>query len=233
MNYRVKCILFDLDGTLVDTGGAGNRALEKALWSIYKVRNAMKGVNPAGKTDPAIIREIFLNCFKRNCTNKEMRAVQKKYLQYLKRECEISDGYRVMKGIPSLLNRLRKEKVLVGLGTGNLEEGARIKLIRSNLNSLLPFGGFGSDSEDRAELLKIGKLKAEQYSGKKLSKRDIFIVGDTERDIWAARTAEFTVIAAATGHTSAKVLKKCKPDFLLPNFEDENKFVEMLCNEND
>lgn len=225
-----KCILFDLDGTLVTTGGAGLRALEKAVFSLYGIRDSMKEVNPAGKTDPAIIREIFMTCLQRDCTIEEMDAVQKKYLEFLVDECEAAEDYQVMDGIPVLLERLKEMRMVMGLGTGNLERGARIKLQRSKLNSFLPFGGFGSDAEDRAELLKIARRRAEQTVGTRFDSQNVFVVGDTERDILAARRAKFKVIAVATGNTPEELLKEHRPDYFLKDFGNDIEFLNIILN---
>ena len=225
---RFKCVLFDLDGTLVSTGGAGVRALVSAFRSLFGIPDAMKGIQPAGKTDPVIIREIFKKTVKRNCTALEMRAVQEKYLEFLAGECDRARDYRVMQGIPDLLLKLTAMKVLLGLGTGNLERGARTKLSRGGLNPFFRFGGFGSDSEERHELLAAGRRKAEGLAGTQLRAKDVFIVGDTERDILAARKAGFPVIAVATGGTSVKTLKAHDPDFFLPNFENQEEFVRII-----
>jgi phosphoglycolate phosphatase-like HAD superfamily hydrolase len=133
-----------------------------------------------------------------------------------------------MDGIPKLLQTLSSMDVVMGLGTGNLERGARIKLERAGLNGYFPFGGFGSDSEDRPELLRIGKEKAERYCGRPILPENVFIVGDTERDILAARRAQFKVIAVATGHVSARSLQDHRPDFFLPDFCDTDAFLKAL-----
>ncbi len=224
----VKCILFDLDGTLVSTGGAGARALEKAFVSLYNLPRAMEKVNPAGKTDPAIIREIFSVNFKRNCDDSEMESVQARYLAELPGECRSADDYAVMERIPELLSRLQTMAVVMGLGTGNIERGARIKLERSGLNAYLPFGGFGSDAEERSALLLEGKRKAERFLEAPIEAKDVWIVGDTERDIWAARAAGFNVIAVATGHMNVESLNAHKPDVCLPDFSDVGRFVDII-----
>lgn len=224
----MKCVLFDLDGTLVSTGGAGNRALEKAFLMLYNIPNAMEHIDPAGKVDPAIIREIFQFYLHRDCSEDEMNQVQQKYLEFLPQECEQSPHYRVMDGIHSLLDELKRREVIMGLGTGNLEQGARIKLNRAELNHYFPFGGYGSDSESRPDLLKIGFLKAKRHSGKDLRVEDVFVVGDTERDILAAQKSDFKVISVATGHVSSEKLSKFSPDFLLENFKDRRRFMEII-----
>ncbi len=225
----MKCILFDLDGTLVTTGGAGIRALEKAFLILFQIPNSMKNIDPSGKTDPAIIREIFLDCLGRDPAPEEMRSVQDTYLSLLGDECDRAEDYRIMSGIPGLLSQLLREDITVGLGTGNLERGARIKLKRAGLNHFLPFGGFGSDHEDRAELLKIGRKRAQEFAGHEFYPENIFVVGDTERDIYAARKAQFKVIAVGTGQTSSEILKQHMPDHFLPNFENEDRFLEIIC----
>lgn len=223
----VKCVLFDLDGTLVSTGGAGVRALEKAFFELYGVERALGNVNPAGKTDPAIIREMCLALFDRDPGPVEMEQVQEKYLEYLPVECEAAEDYLVLHKIPELLSELQGKKVLMGLGTGNLEKGARIKLERANLNPFLPFGGFGSDAEVRSDLLKAGHRRAEERLNAKIQPEDVLVVGDTPRDISAAREANFKVIAVATGATSVADLEKHGPDFLFPDFSDVSRFMEI------
>ncbi len=226
------CILFDLDGTLVSTGGAGNRALDAAFVKLYGIRHAMKDVDPAGKTDPAIIREIFRAQFGRDCSPDEMRTVQQTYLDQLPLECEKAHDYRVMDGIPGLLNSLTQRRAVMGLGTGNIEKGARIKLLRGKLNEYLPFGGFGSDSEDRPTLLTHALAKAEKHTGQKFSRGHVFVVGDTERDIHAAKKAGLKVIAVATGRASVDELEAHDPDYCINDFTDNERFLNIIYNGN-
>lgn len=224
------CTLFDLDGTLVSTGGAGIRALDKSVHLTHGVVNASRGVKAAGKTDPAIIREIFRKRFGRDCTKNEMSFVQKNYLRYLRFECEHSPDYKVFDGVTELLVALRRSGILMGLGTGNIQEGARIKLKRARLNRFFPFGGFGSDHEDRIRLLKIALTKARRFSRRNIKPEEVFVVGDTVRDIRAARAAGFKVIAVGTGSTAESVLRKCKPDLYLSSLRDREKFFWALKN---
>ncbi len=232
MNKRFKCILFDLDGTLLSTGGAGIRALDRAFFELHGLEKSLDRIDPAGKTDPAIIREIFRLKLGRPCAADEMEAVQQRYLQHLPVECRTADDYKIMEGIPKILEHIQSLDLAVGLGTGNIESGARKKLDRSGLNKYFPFGGFGSDSEDRPELLKIGHAKACVHSGRDIPKEDVFIIGDTHLDISAARKAGFKVIAVATGNFTVDFLKSHNPDHVLPNFENLEEFVGIILNGN-
>ncbi|OGR83260.1 MAG: hypothetical protein A2901_08350, partial [Elusimicrobia bacterium RIFCSPLOWO2_01_FULL_54_10] len=160
MTQTFKCVLFDLDGTLLSTGGAGIRALETAFFELHGVKNCLSEIDCAGKTDPAIIREIFTVKIGRDCSAAEMAETQERYLAHVEGECARAEDYFVVSGIPGLLERLKSLGVILGLGTGNLERGARKKLNRSGLNPYFPFGGFGSDSEERSEILRAGHKKA-------------------------------------------------------------------------
>jgi len=230
MSRKFKCILFDLDGTLLSTGGAGIRALDRACFELFGLKNSMAGIQPAGKTDPAIIREIFTSKLERNCTPKEMSEVQERYLHFLDDECEKAADYNIIPGIPGLLTKLKALEILMGLGTGNLEAGARKKLKRSGLNPFFKFGGFGSDSEDRVEILLAGHRRACSESGTDIPAKDTYIVGDTVRDISAARYAGFPVVAVATGSSPAHVLKEHSPDHLLTDFENPEEFIQIVLN---
>lgn len=225
----VKCVLWDLDGTLVSTGGAGMRALDRAFFDLYGLKDAMKDINPAGKTDPAIIREIFHQALGRDCSAREMLEVQERYLERLPTECASAQDYHVIPGVPEILERLAELRMVCGLGTGNLERGARIKLERAGLNRHLPFGGFGSDSESRAALLKAARVKAEACAGRRFAPDEVFVVGDTERDILAAREAGFKVVAVATGHSPVEHLRRFQPDYALPDFGEGDEFLEIVC----
>ena len=140
-----------------------------------------------------------------------------------------SSDYRTLPGIEACLKALEKEgDVRIGLGTGNLERGARIKLDPSGLNSYFPFGGFGSDSEERAELLKIGAARAGASAS--VAPEDVLIIGDTILDIKAAREAGFPVAAVTCGHGNAQALAAAGPDILLRDFTQHELLLKFLRN---
>ena len=121
-------------------------------------------------------------------------------------------------------------KIVLGLGTGNWEEGARIKLDRSGLNKYFEFGGYGSDSEDRPTLLRRALEKANALTGDSIHPDNVFVIGDTHRDISAARAAKFRVIAVATGGASSESLAQHQPDYLFKDFSRPDHAAEIILN---
>jgi len=224
----MKIVLFDLDGTLVSTGGAGIRALDLAFEKVYGLRGAMTDVHPSGKTDPKIIREIVNKKLGRPAQNDEVAEICEAYLGFLPQEVWLAGNYRTLPGVEDCLKALQSEgDVLLGLGTGNLERGARIKLDPAGLNSYFTFGGFGSDSEDRAQLLKIGASRA-PVKGQGVSPHNVLVVGDTVLDILAAREAGFPVAAVYCGHGDPDELKAANPDLLVKDFTDPDIFLRFF-----
>src|SRR5262249_54977322 len=155
------------------------RALDRACLHLFGISNAMQGIAPHGKTDPAIAREILRVRFDKQAPeiNGEIRSILDTYLSFLKEEVEGSAKYRVLPGVTSMLDEMSARKdVAVGLATGNLETGARIKLERGGLNPYFAFGGFGSDSEDRTELVRKAAEKAALQCRQTIPASDIFVI---------------------------------------------------------
>ena len=206
----MRLLLFDVDLTLINTGGAGLRALDRACRKLLQLENAMDGVNPQGKTDPAIVREIIRVKRNSKARSDDIEIVLEAYLFFLKEEIATSTTYRVMPGIFSLLTELAgRSDVILGLATGNLETGARIKLERGGLNSFFQFGGFGSDSEDRTELVRkaVEKAAALKKVDGLIPRSNIFVIGDTPLDIDAGHRAGFKTVGVATGSYSVEQLQ--------------------------
>jgi len=210
----VTLLLFDIDQTLISTGGAGIRALDRAFNKLFSIENAMVGILPHGKTDPGIIREIF-NSLPENSVRvgipTSYAPILETYLEFLQDEITRTGSYRVLPGISSLLASLAaRPDVLLGLATGNIEAGPRIKLARGNLNQYFLFGGFGSDSEKRAELVRhgmeIGSKLALSRWGRRLQRHEIFVIGDTPLDIAAGLEAGLMTVGVATGKYSVAEL---------------------------
>jgi phosphoglycolate phosphatase-like HAD superfamily hydrolase len=221
----VKLLLFDVDQTLISTGGAGIRALNRAFQKLYAVENAMEGILPHGKTDPGIIREIFHSHPVPSFTDgfpTSMTAILESYLEFLDNEIDSTSSYKILPGIEGILNSLSgRSDIAIGLATGNVEAGARIKLERGNLNRYFPFGGFGSDSENRTELVRQGAERAAAYMGHRPAADNVFVIGDTPRDIIAGREAGFLTVGVATGKYSKTELKESGATIAISDFEQE------------
>jgi len=225
-----RILLFDLDGTLVLTGGAGVRALDRAFQDLYGLQEAGRGVPFHGRTDLRIIRDIVERKLHRPMGADEAVAICDRYLPYLEEEVQRSATYRVLPGVPALLTLLAaRGDCLVGLGTGNVEVGARIKLARADLNRFFPFGGFGSDAEDRVELLRRAAARGEARRGPGADGlAQVVVIGDTHLDVESGRALGARTVAVATGGESAAALEQAKPDVLLADLSDAEAFLRIL-----
>ncbi len=225
----MKLLLFDIDGTLMLSGGAATRAVNRAFKKIYGIENAMDGIKPDGKTDVAILREIFNKTLERDFSPVEADAVFKDYVLFLAEEIAISPGYRVMPGVFEIIKALSKRgDVILGIATGNIEEGAWIKLKRAGLNSYFKFSGFGSDSEDREGLIRIAIERGEKLLDHKEGDEGIFVVGDTPFDIIYGRATGAKTVAVATGSYSVSELEKYSPDYLFESFLDFENVLKIF-----
>jgi len=149
MSRPMKLLLFDIDGTILLTGGAGTRAANRAFEKIHGLGDAMGGIDAAGKTDPLILREMFGNRLSRDFTEDEAEELYREYVIFLEEEVE-KCRIEIMPGIPHLLGRLSSRRdMILGIATGNIERGARIKLRRSGLDAHFRVGGFGSDAASK------------------------------------------------------------------------------------
>ena len=202
-----------------------------AFERIYGIPNAMRHVHPHGKTDELIVQEMFRSHLERCGNEPEVKTLLERYLEILPITVRDSKNFHLMPGVPGLLSYLRSRKdVFMGLGTGNVEEGARIKLSRGGLNRFFSFGGFGSDSGDRAELLEAGFQRGEEIIQKKSPRKSIvrWVIGDTWRDVSAGRACGASTIAVATGGDSLYELASATPDFLFATLEDKQAICEIL-----
>jgi len=222
----VKLLLFDIDQTLVNTGGAGLRALDRACQKLYRIDHAMEGISPHGKTDPAIVREILrVRLGSLTPSNGEIQSILESYGSFLREEVKLSPTYRVLPGIIPLLDHLVARKdALLGLATGNIENGGRIKLQRADLNRYFEFGGFGSDSEDRTELVRRAAEKAADKNGAAFAPTDIFVIGDTPLDVDAGMRAGFKTVGVATGSYSVDQLLSAGATFAVKDLEERRDY---------
>jgi phosphoglycolate phosphatase-like HAD superfamily hydrolase len=209
---RPAVYLWDIDGTLVSSDGAGRRAIQRAFGAVASRPDATDGFSFAGMTDRAIARR-GLDAVGLVPTDAAIEAVIAAYLEYLEEEVRLARDYRLHEGVlPAVDATLARPAAAVGLGTGNVAEGARIKLTRLGIADRFRFGGFGSDDEDRARLLAVGAERGAELLG--LPRRDcrVVVIGDTPKDIAAAHAIGAEAVAVATGPFSVDELRASGPE---------------------
>ena len=212
-------VLFDIDETLVHTGGAGARSWKVAFEKLYDIPADIGAHTSAGDTDPEVATETFRGVLHRDPTPDELGRLYAQYLLALADEIWASKEYRVLPGAEQTLVRLGEAGVMLGVVSGAMEGAARTKLMPGNLNRFFVFGGYGSDSPDRAELTEMGIAKATRLPAQ-LTPAQVFVVGDTPRDIEAAQAAGAVSVGVATGHFSTKELLAAGGDHVLGSLED-------------
>ena len=209
----VRAVLFDIDGTLLVTGGAGGVAWQRAFEELHGVEADIAEHTEAGMTDPEIAAIVFREVIGREGSQEERSKAIGCYLKHLPDAVAASAGYRVMPGIEQLLPRLIEEGLLLGLVTGNIEAAAHIKLARGHLNRFFSFGGYGSDSADRTEVTKAALRRGALVSGGTLADGACIAVGDTPRDVKAGHGAGIKVVGVATGSYSVEELRQADADW--------------------
>ncbi|PKN55939.1 MAG: haloacid dehalogenase [Deltaproteobacteria bacterium HGW-Deltaproteobacteria-14] len=211
--------LFDIDGTLVTGDGAGRRALMRVFDRRYGRPDALDRIVFHGATDRAIMREALLALAVAH-DDAHVDAVLAEYVAELP-ELVGADGYRAHRGVLPLLEALDgRPGLALGLGTGNIEAGARVKLTPPDLNRFFPFGGFGSDAEDRAELLAIGAARGAARLGVARAACRVVVIGDTLRDVQAAHAIGAFCVAVATGGNTADELRAARAEVVVDSLDD-------------
>jgi phosphoglycolate phosphatase-like HAD superfamily hydrolase len=224
----MNLLLFDIDGTILRTNGAGTRAVNRAFEKILGHRGAMAGVDAAGKTDPLILREMFMNKLSRDFTEAEALQIFGEYVAFLKEEVA-AGGVETMPGIRFLLESLSlRDDMLLGIATGNIEEGAWIKLRRAGLDAHFAFGGFGSDSESRETLVRAAIERAGSHERGAGGFEKVFVIGDTPFDIIHGRAAGAVTVAVATVRYKAAELSEHDPDHLFDDLTDYDGFLDIF-----
>jgi phosphoglycolate phosphatase len=218
---RPHAILFDVDGLLITTGGAGTRSWRWAFNELYGIPADIGKFTEAGMTDPVVGRLTFTNVIGREPSPEELAAVISHYLMRLPEEVASSPGYRVLDGVEALLPRLAKAGFLLGITTGAIEAAAHIKLARANLNRFFSFGGYGSDSADRGELTRKAIDRAGKIAGSELDPKRVLVLGDTPKDMAAAHAAGAIGVGVASGHFGKDELRAAGADYVLGSLVDE------------
>ena len=228
-----RLVLFDIDGTLLSAGRVARdsilTALEKAFgWKATLDHQNNRRYDFSGKTDPQIVRELVHADIGAERFEAGLPGALRLYLEELERG--LIPGTVVPKpGITPLLARLAAEpRVTLGLLTGNLEPGARLKLAPPDFNRYFPFGAFGSDSADRYVLPKVAVERALAHTGRHFTGKSVVIVGDSVHDVACGRSLGVRAVAVATGITSVERLSAEKPDAVFSDFSDTEQAVKAI-----
>ncbi len=221
MSARIRCALFDIDGTLVSMRGAGSRAMDQAFERLTGIAQAFRDVPMAGRTDRAILETALTRLAADGRAPAPAESFHAefttRYLAALETEA-MKPGPTVCPGVVATLARLESLGIVLGLGTGNYEGAARIKLARFGLWSRFPFGGFGDQACDRSEVVVRAAREGMRRSGAACG--EVVVIGDTRADIEAGRAVGARVLAVATGPIPIDELAAGRPDHLVPTLLD-------------
>jgi phosphoglycolate phosphatase-like HAD superfamily hydrolase len=227
-----KLVLLDIDGTILLTAGAGRRAIVAALTDEVGPVEAFMGVRFDGKTDPQIVSELLEAAGHAGPHEAErVEALCRRYVTYLTRELERpTSRTTLMPGVGALLDRLESEPaVVLGLLTGNLAEGAALKLRSGGIDpARFAVGAYGSDSAHRPELPAIAARRAEPYFGRIPRGHEVVIIGDTPADIACGSGIAARAVAVATGSFSVADLMACAPHAVFENLLETDAVVHAI-----
>jgi phosphoglycolate phosphatase len=222
-----RLLLFDIDGTLVHSGGAGMHALKLALAERHGINDDLHDIEIAGMTDSGIVLSI-LQKHKIPETNERVTAFLDSYVHFLSLELPQRKG-KLLPGVLELLEKLKSRKQLVlGLLTGNVSRGAQLKLEHYRVWHFFEFGAFADDHHDRNQLGPFARARAKEKHGHEFSAAEIDIIGDTPRDIACGKALGARTIAVATGRWSREELAKHDPDFLIDDLSDVDRLIKTL-----
>jgi len=221
-------LLFDIDGTLVSTGGAGKLAMEGALQRAFGVEIVRDVVPYSGRTDVAIARDLLV-AHDRPSTPADVTFLVDTYLDSLPASLTSSTG-RICPGIETILGAVgSRPEIGLGLLTGNVERGARLKLGHFGIWQHFRYGGFGDRHADRNDVARTAYEAACTHHGCEIDPRSVWVIGDTPLDVSCARAIGANVLAVATGWHALEELQACEPDLALADCSDADALFRLWC----
>jgi phosphoglycolate phosphatase len=222
-----RLLLWDIDGTLISTGAAGQRAIGRATAERFGGDGDLDGVEIAGRTDTGIAQQI-LRKYDAPISDESVRSFLDLYVRLLAEELPRRQG-RVLPGVLELLQRSAKQAdTALGLLTGNLERGAKLKLEHYQLWHFFAFGAFSDDHHDRNELGAFALSRALEGTGTKFAGSQVDVIGDTGHDIACGKAIGARTIAVATGSWSREQLAAYGPDFLFDDLSNVDEVRQTL-----
>lgn len=219
--------LFDIDGTLLRTGGAGQRAMEWALTDVFGIPDPWGDVPAAGRTDRAITHDLFTH-HALTPNSQQWEQFQSVYFGHLKTTLADLDG-AILPGVVGLLNHIAtRPDVAMGLLTGNFQQAARIKLGHYAIDHHFSFGGYGDTHPNRDDVARVAFQETCRHLGRDVDPRTVCVIGDTPADIQCARAIGARAIAVATGMYTFDELARTEPDELYHDFSSPDLFLSRL-----
>jgi phosphoglycolate phosphatase len=224
---KTKLVLFDIDQTILHSGGAGEKALRLALKDRFGVEETLENVEIAGKTDIWIAHRVFeIHGIEPDQANVEKFLGG--YLEFLKTELGRCDG-KLLPGFPEILHALAGlPHVAVGLLTGNLRRGAEIKLGHYGMLDHFSFGAFADDAKERNQLGPFAQRRAGEAHGTEFAPADIYVIGDTPHDIACAKAIDAHGVGVATGRYKREALEAAGADFVFEDLSDFQGVIRTL-----
>jgi phosphoglycolate phosphatase len=215
-----RLVLFDIDGTLIRTGGAGVRAFARIFDKHFNARDGFEKLKFAGRTDYGIVREFF-DAHQIPATSENFQMFFNEYAVLLEEMLRGID-VTVCPGVREFIARARavSPAPVVGLLTGNIKRGAEIKLRSVGLWDEFQTGGFADDHEDRNCIAEAARRRGEEFIGGKLRDSEVLVIGDTPLDIRCGRSIGARVLAVGTGGATMEELEQHAPDYLVTTLED-------------
>jgi phosphoglycolate phosphatase len=219
-----KVVLFDIDNTILWTGGAGSRAMALAFRDLYGIEDGFRGVEFSGRTDTAIFRDALrAHGLLDGHFEEELERFKRAYVARLPHTLRTTPGGGVYPGIPELAQALIERGAVVGLETGNFRESGMLKLRHYGVDPFFRDGAFGDDAEDRAQLVRIAIERLRPSSG-----AEIYVIGDTPHDVSAARANGAFALGVATGKSSVDELRAAGAHAAVPDCSDVDAILCIL-----
>ncbi len=215
VSERIVAVLFDIDGTLIITGGAGAESWRLAFDELYGIPADIAEFTDTGLTDPDVGRQTFKAVLDREPETDEFARLMECRTHHLHKTVAESKDYRVLDGVEDLLPQLLEAGLLLGLVTGNVEAAAHVKLHRANLNRYFACGGYGSDSTDRGEVARTALRQASLVYGEELAPSRCIVVGDTPHDADGAHAGGMICVGVASHKFSAAELEKGGAEYVI------------------
>jgi len=227
MEGKPILVLWDIDGTLISVGGAGERALIHAIRDVFHLDRDLTGVDFSGRTDRRIAHMLHEH-FGIPKTDESLQHFMDAYIHHLEIEMKATRMH-VLPGVKTWIETIASDPDLYhGLLTGNLEKGAEIKLKHFGLWQSFPFGAFSNLSMDRNELAKFALIKATECTGIRFDPSNVYVIGDTPHDIECGKFINAKTIAVSTGRFTTEQLEVCNPDYNWAELQDPKTFFESI-----